>query len=196
MKELAAIGLGGIKFEKPVGGGLITDVFDKKDMSDSDLKRAMEMSVLKPKHSLVGKSLVPVILKFKAQVERIEECDLNRLKKGHALTRYNLDELRAEFEGLTGESSRDILLLTGREEDFDSLVILMHFAIEQANMAGAPKGQVLVQTSSAEVNQGAASSVQNSGAVASSCSAATASTTCSSSVSTASVSQASGTILV
>lgn len=41
MKELAAIGLGGIKFEKPVGGGLITDVFDKKDMSDSDLKRAM-----------------------------------------------------------------------------------------------------------------------------------------------------------
>lgn len=46
------------------------------------------MSVLKPKHSLVGKSLVPVILKFKAQVERIEECDLNRLKKGHALTRY------------------------------------------------------------------------------------------------------------
>nr|XP_034302745.1 uncharacterized protein LOC109620194 [Crassostrea gigas] len=151
------------------------------------------MSVLKPKHSLVGKSLVPVILKFKAQVERIEECDLNRLKKkGHALTRYNLDELRAEFEGLTGESSRDILLLTGREEDFDSLVILMHFAIEQANMVGAPKGQVLVQTSSAEVNQGAASSVQNSGAVASSCSAATASTTCSSSVSTASVSQASG----
>lgn len=43
MKELAAIGLGGIKFEKPVGGGLITDVFDKKDMSDSDLKRAMEL---------------------------------------------------------------------------------------------------------------------------------------------------------
>lgn len=88
------------------------------------------------------------------------------------------------------------MLLTGREEDFDSLVILMHFAIEQANMVGAPKGQVLVQTSSAEVNQGAASSVLNSGAVASSCSAATASTTCSSSVSTASVSQASGTILV
>uniref|UniRef100_A0A8W8MT24 Uncharacterized protein n=1 Tax=Magallana gigas TaxID=29159 RepID=A0A8W8MT24_MAGGI len=54
------------------------------------------MSVLKPKHSLVGKSLVPVILKFKAQVERIEECDLNRLKKGHALTRYNLDELRTD----------------------------------------------------------------------------------------------------
>lgn len=44
--------------------------------------------MLKPKHSLVGKSLVPVILKFKAQVERIEEYDLNRLKKGHALTRY------------------------------------------------------------------------------------------------------------
>lgn len=53
---------------------------------------------------------------------------------------------------------------------------------------GAPKGQVLVQTSTAEVNQRAASSVQNSGAVASSSSAATASTTCSSSVATASVS--------
>uniref|UniRef100_K1R6A0 Uncharacterized protein n=1 Tax=Magallana gigas TaxID=29159 RepID=K1R6A0_MAGGI len=43
MKELAAIGLGGINLEKPVGGGLITDVLDKKDMSDSDLKRAMEL---------------------------------------------------------------------------------------------------------------------------------------------------------
>lgn len=46
--------------------------------------------MLKPKHSLVGKSLVPVILKFKAQVERIEECDLNRLKKGHAYLNFGI----------------------------------------------------------------------------------------------------------
>lgn len=65
MKELAAIGLGGIKFEKPVGGGLITDVFDKKNMSDSDLKRAMEL----------GEKLVRYGIKFdeyKSQLENTE----------------------------------------------------------------------------------------------------------------------------
>ena len=65
MKELAAIGLGGIKFEKPVGGGLITDVFDKKDMSDSDLKRAMEL----------GEKLVRYGIKFdeyKSQLKNTE----------------------------------------------------------------------------------------------------------------------------
>ncbi|XP_061183838.1 uncharacterized protein LOC133192023 [Saccostrea echinata] len=148
------------------------------------------MSVLKPKHSLVGKSLVPVILKFKAQEDRIEECDLNRLKKGHSLTRYNQDELRSEFEGLTGENPRDILLLAGREEDFDSLVILMHFAIAHANLAGAPKGQSLVQTSTSEAYQTVAP-VNISGAVAPSSSAATASTS-SSVAATSSVSRASG----
>ena len=56
--------------------------------------------------------------------------------------RYNLEELKAEFEGLTGQNSGDVLKLTGRT-DFDSLVVLTHFAIAHANLVGAPKGQVL-----------------------------------------------------
>lgn len=43
IKELAAIGLGGINLEKPVGGGRITVVFDKKDVPDSDMRGAMEL---------------------------------------------------------------------------------------------------------------------------------------------------------
>lgn len=43
MKELASIGLGGVNLEKPIGGGRITVVFDKKDVPDSDMEGAMEL---------------------------------------------------------------------------------------------------------------------------------------------------------
>jgi hypothetical protein len=35
----------------------------------------------------VGKSLVPVMLKFKAQEDMIDEGNINSLKKGHSFTR-------------------------------------------------------------------------------------------------------------
>ena len=56
--------------------------------------------VLKPKHSLIGKSLIPVIAKVKA-LDRGEYVSLARLKKEYPLEDYTLSELRTEFERLT-----------------------------------------------------------------------------------------------
>ena len=56
---------------------------------------------LKPRHSLIGKSLIPVVAKVKA-VDMGEDVVLARLKKEYALEDYSLSELRSEFEKLTG----------------------------------------------------------------------------------------------
>ena len=67
------------------------------------------MEILKVRHSMVGKSLIPVILKVKATTDAPEE--FARLKKDHPLTDYTLEELRTHLEGLTGETMADILLV-------------------------------------------------------------------------------------
>lgn len=62
IKELAAIGLGGVNLEKPVGGGRITVVFDKKDVPDSDMREAMEL----------GEKLVRYGVKFDEYKSKLE----------------------------------------------------------------------------------------------------------------------------
>lgn len=54
MKELAANGLGGVNLEKYVGRALMTVVFEKKDVHDSNMDRAMEL----------GENLVRYCIKF------------------------------------------------------------------------------------------------------------------------------------
>ena len=71
----------------------------------------MAMDVLKHRHSMVGKSMVPVYMKLRTQNEEISPEQLARLKKDHLLTRYSLEELKTEFEGITGENLTDILLV-------------------------------------------------------------------------------------
>ena len=56
---------------------------------------------------MVGKSLFPVILKVKANIDAPEE--FARLKRDHPLMDYTLEELRTHLEGLTGETMADIL---------------------------------------------------------------------------------------
>lgn len=58
--------------------------------------------VLKQKHSLMGKSLIPVIAKVKA-MDQLGDTTLARLKKEYPLEDYTLSELRTEFERLTGD---------------------------------------------------------------------------------------------
>ena len=48
---------------------------------------------LKPRHSLIGKSLIPVVAKVKA-VDMGEDVVLAKLKKEYALEDYSLSELR------------------------------------------------------------------------------------------------------
>lgn len=62
IKELAAIGLGGVNLEKPVGEGRITAVFDKKDVPDSDMRGAMEL----------GEKLVRYGVKFDEYKSKLE----------------------------------------------------------------------------------------------------------------------------
>lgn len=56
---------------------------------------------LKPKHSLIGRSLIPVIAKVKV-TDSSEIGTLARLKREYPLEDYSLAELRTEFEKLTG----------------------------------------------------------------------------------------------
>ena len=69
--------------------------------------------------------------------------DLARLKWGYPLENYSLVELRMEFERLTGESVKDVLGLAGKDDNLDTVRVLMHFSIEHANNVGAPRGQLL-----------------------------------------------------
>ena len=58
----------------------------------------MAHPVLKLRHSLVGKSLIPII----GQVRAEDVVDfLARLKKEHPLENYSVNEMHSEFEKLT-----------------------------------------------------------------------------------------------
>ncbi|XP_062580551.1 uncharacterized protein LOC134242478 [Saccostrea cucullata] len=118
--------------------------------------------VLKPRHSLIGKSLVPVVLKLKASDGNSEDLTLARLKRGYPLEDYSLAELRTEFEKLTGESVKDILMLAGKEDNIETVRILMSYTIEHANTVGAPRGQVLEATATASTSRDNASGSSSS----------------------------------
>ena len=62
--------------------------------------------ILKPKHNYIGKNLIPVILRLKAEDGTAvgdDQLSLARLKKEYSLEDYTLVELRMEFERVTGE---------------------------------------------------------------------------------------------
>ncbi|CAG2245986.1 unnamed protein product [Mytilus edulis] len=61
------------------------------------------------------------------------------------------EELNLEFEGLTGETVNDVMVLTGKEINLENVRMLLHFSIlqAQANLVGAPKGKALRESSNA-----------------------------------------------
>lgn len=77
-----------------------------------------------------------------------------RLKKGYPLEDYSLAELRTEFEKLTGESVQDILMLAGKEDNIETVRILMSYTIEHANTVGTPSpGTVLDATATVSTSR-------------------------------------------
>jgi hypothetical protein len=96
----------------------------------------MAFQILKARHSLIGRRHL--------KAWNGEDFPLNRLKKEYPLEEYSLVELRREFEKLTGESAKDIIALAGKEEDLEGNImrVLVHYAIEQANSVGAPRGNL------------------------------------------------------
>uniref|UniRef100_A0A8W8L9T9 Tyr recombinase domain-containing protein n=1 Tax=Magallana gigas TaxID=29159 RepID=A0A8W8L9T9_MAGGI len=101
--------------------------------------------VLKPKHSLFGKSLLPVIMELKSNQPGMQIDTFARLKKDHPLEKYSLEELKVEFNRLTGETIQSLLIILSQEESVDLVRKIMHFSILHANNVGAPKGQVLTE---------------------------------------------------
>ncbi|VDI04716.1 Hypothetical predicted protein [Mytilus galloprovincialis] len=98
--------------------------------------------VLKPNCSLAGKSLIPIILRVKnADAEAVLE--LSRLKKDEPLESLTKVELIAQFEKLTGESVKDVLIvLCGKDDNIENVRLLVHESILLANSVGA-RGQRL-----------------------------------------------------
>ncbi|VDI23460.1 Hypothetical predicted protein [Mytilus galloprovincialis] len=98
--------------------------------------------VLKPNCSLAGKSLIPIILRVKnADAEAVLE--LSRLKKDEPLESLTKVELIAQFEKLTGESVKDVLIvLCGKDDNIENMRLLVHESILLANSVGA-RGQRL-----------------------------------------------------
>ncbi|VDI69358.1 Hypothetical predicted protein [Mytilus galloprovincialis] len=80
----------------------------------------MSHLVLKPKHTLIGKSLLPMILKFKS-ADDIDPENLARLKSTYPLTKYSVDELAAEFVKITGDELKNVMLLAEMEKHLDGM---------------------------------------------------------------------------
>lgn len=69
---------------------------------------------------------------------------------------YSLAELR-QFEKLTGESVKDILMLAGKEDNIETVRNLMSYTFKHANTVGIPRGQVLGTTTTASTSRDIAS---------------------------------------
>ncbi|XP_069114013.1 uncharacterized protein [Argopecten irradians] len=104
----------------------------------------MTYQILKARHCLVEKDILPVILEVKATLEE-EMGDLvtARLKKDHPLSGYSTAELQKEFKKLTGQEASLVLSLAGTNLTDISLRFLLHVAIIHANEVGAPRGTTL-----------------------------------------------------
>ena len=73
----------------------------------------MKAQVLKHRHSLVGKSLILVILKVKPYKQGdLPAESMAKLKKDHLLSVYSMEGLEKEFSGLTGKNQSDILTVS------------------------------------------------------------------------------------
>ena len=97
-------------------------------------------AVLKLRHSLHGKNLIPLITEVRGAAV---PPHWNRLKREHPLEKYSKEELSAEFKKLTGENASEILVMAGKDDEVEEHLILMHCSIALANAVGAPKASPL-----------------------------------------------------
>lgn len=81
--------------------------------------------ILKQKHSLLGKNLLPLALRLK-DVKIQDEREFAGLKKEHPLAWHSVEELETEFKNLTGEEAKEILSLVGKNRDMNNLRLLVH----------------------------------------------------------------------
>ncbi|XP_064641919.1 uncharacterized protein LOC135496488 [Lineus longissimus] len=99
----------------------------------------VQPTTLKKKHSLVGKSLLPLFARFNGSPD--EPRELARMGKDQPLENLDSDGIATAFKKLTGENIGDVLAALGKQSGAG--VALLHHAIVLANEIGQPVGQPL-----------------------------------------------------
>ncbi len=102
---------------------------------------ASEPPVLRPKHNLLGRSILPLIVKLRG--EEGEPQEWARLIKDVALADYGEADFKREFQGLTGHPLDDTLAAAGKPQTVEQYRLAVHHAILLANEVGQPRGQQL-----------------------------------------------------
>lgn len=98
--------------------------------------------VLKRRHSLAGKNILPVKRKVRGfRGDRVQ--NIARVRNNLNTEELLMAELSTLFGELTGENEREVLAMAGREHTEGNLRILLHCSILQANETGEPNGQGL-----------------------------------------------------
>ncbi|XP_061181440.1 uncharacterized protein LOC133189995 [Saccostrea echinata] len=96
--------------------------------------------VLKRRHSLKGKNIIPIVRKMKT-TGRV--TSFARMKSNICMEDMPRGELISAFRELTGEDEKEILEMAQKEATEANLRHLLHYAIIQANEVGQPAAQTL-----------------------------------------------------
>jgi hypothetical protein len=105
-------------------------------MACSDLP---PITTLKPRHSLVGKDLLPLLMRFREE-DRLPPL-LAGISRNKPIDGLTVSELRGHILQLTGRPADQLCLLASKREDRDSLRHCLHLAVVHANEVGAPVGE-------------------------------------------------------
>ncbi|XP_062602975.1 uncharacterized protein LOC134264730 [Saccostrea cucullata] len=97
--------------------------------------------ILKRRHTLVGKNILPVVKKVKNYAG--QRLNFAKLKSTMPIEELSEGELAQKFKDLTSEKACDILEMAAKEISAENLRVLLHFTILHANETGAPDGQQL-----------------------------------------------------
>ena len=123
-----------------LGDGLCLIVPDMPLFADT--MSQSQPCVLKTRHSLVGKSVLPLIAKVKKS--KALPQPVAQLKKGQMLSEVPIEQQVLELEKLTGHAVKELFELADKSvEEGADVALFLHMAIVMANEVGQPSTQVL-----------------------------------------------------
>lgn len=101
-------------------------------------------TVLKKKHSLRDKNLLPLVKKLRSG-KPDSPSQLARMTKDSITENLDFEEVNNHVESLTGESVGEILMMAGRDDhSADEARWALHCVILYCNEFGQPNGQPLI----------------------------------------------------
>lgn len=97
--------------------------------------------ILKQRHSVKGKNLIPIVRKMKNSRELISQPA--RVKSNTLTEGMSKEELVAAFREITGEDEVEMLDMAHKAASERNLRNLLHYTIVYANGVGQPVAQTL-----------------------------------------------------